>query len=105
MREVKLSAKNQIVIARDVRAALGKAGDRLLVVPRGNAVILLRKPQKYAKAIADMGARFRAEYSLRTPDAIQAATALNGGASGFVSNDPAFRRIEGLEVTILDDLL
>lgn len=106
MREVKLSVKNQIVIARDVRAALGvKAGDRLLVVPRGNAVILLRKPKKYAKAIADMGARFRAEYSLRTPDAIQAATALNGGASGFVSNDPAFRRIEGLEVTILDDLL
>ena len=55
--------------------------------------------------IADMGARFRAEYGLRTPDAIQAATALNGGASGFVSNDPAFQRIEGLEVMILDDLL
>jgi AbrB family looped-hinge helix DNA binding protein len=56
MREVKLSSKNQIVIAREVREALGvKAGDRLLVVPRGNAVILLRKPKKYAKAIAGMG--------------------------------------------------
>ena len=55
MREVKLSAKNQIVIAREVRAALGvKAGDRLLVVPRGNTVILLRKPKKYRKAIAGM---------------------------------------------------
>jgi AbrB family looped-hinge helix DNA binding protein len=53
MREVKLSTKNQIVIARDIREALGvKAGDRLLVVPRGNTVILLRKPKKYSNAIA-----------------------------------------------------
>jgi AbrB family looped-hinge helix DNA binding protein len=55
MREVKLSTKNQIVIARDVREALGvKAGDRLLVVPRGNTVVLLRKPKKYSNAIAGM---------------------------------------------------
>jgi AbrB family looped-hinge helix DNA binding protein len=55
MHEVKLSTKNQIVIARDVREALGvKAGDRLLVVPRGNTVILLRKPKKYSNAIAGM---------------------------------------------------
>jgi AbrB family looped-hinge helix DNA binding protein len=56
MREVKLSSKNQIVIAREVRDALGvKAGDRLLVVPRGNTVILLRKPKTYSKTIAGMG--------------------------------------------------
>jgi AbrB family looped-hinge helix DNA binding protein len=56
MREVKLSSKNQIIIAREVREALGvKAGDRLLVVLRGNTVILLRKPKKYAKTIAGMG--------------------------------------------------
>jgi len=56
MREVKLSSKYQIVIAREVRDALGvKAGDRLLVVPRGNAVILLRKPKNYAKAISGLG--------------------------------------------------
>ena len=56
MHEVKLSTKNQIVIGREVRNALGvKAGDRLLVVPRGDAVILLRKPRKYSKAIAGMG--------------------------------------------------
>jgi AbrB family looped-hinge helix DNA binding protein len=56
MREVKLSTKNQIVIPREVRHALGvKAGDRLLVVPRGDTVILLRKPKKYSKAIASIG--------------------------------------------------
>ncbi len=56
MREVKLSSKNQIVIPRDIREALGvKAGDKLLVVPRGNTVILLRKPRRYSKAIAGTG--------------------------------------------------
>jgi AbrB family looped-hinge helix DNA binding protein len=56
MREVKLSTKYQIVIARDIRDALGvKAGDRLLVVPRGDTVILLRKPKKYSKAITGIG--------------------------------------------------
>ena len=55
--------------------------------------------------IADMGARFRAEYSLRIPDAIQAATAVSGDATGFISNDTGFRRVAGLEVMVLDDLL
>ena len=55
--------------------------------------------------IADMGAHFRAEYNLRTPDAIQAATALSYGATGFVSNDAGFRRVTGLDIIVLDDLL
>lgn len=55
--------------------------------------------------IADMGARLRAEYNLRTPDAIQAATSVNVDATGFLSNDPDFRKVPGLEVLILDDLL
>ena len=55
--------------------------------------------------IADLGARLRAEHNLRTPDALQAATALSGGATGFVSNDPVFQRLGNLEVVILDDFL
>jgi predicted nucleic acid-binding protein len=55
--------------------------------------------------IADLGARLRADHNLRTPDAIQAATALCCGATGFVSNDTAFQRIAGLDVLVLDDLL
>jgi len=53
--EVKISSKNQIVIPREIRNALRvKAGDRLLVVARGDTVILLRKPKQYSKAIAGM---------------------------------------------------
>ena len=55
--------------------------------------------------IADLAARLRADHNLRTPDALQAATALACRASGFVSNDPVFQRIVGLEVLILDTLL
>ena len=55
--------------------------------------------------IADMGARLRAEYNLRPPDAIQAATSVNVDATGFLSNDPDLRKVPGLEVLILDDLL
>lgn len=50
--EVKLSSKNQIVVPREARRALRlKAGDRLLVVVRGDTVILLRKPKSYSEAL------------------------------------------------------
>jgi predicted nucleic acid-binding protein len=55
--------------------------------------------------IADLGARLRAEHNLRTPDAIQAATALACQATGYLSNDGVFRLVLGLEVMILEDLL
>ena len=56
MNEVKLSTKNQIVIPREAREALGvKAGDRLLVVVQGETVVLLPKSKKYARAIAGIG--------------------------------------------------
>ena len=55
--------------------------------------------------IVDIGARYRAEFNLRTPDAIQAATAVNGDATGFISNDSGFQRVTGLDVMVLEDLL
>ena len=52
MTEATLSSKNQIVIPREARQALGlKAGDKLLVVTRGNAVLVLQKPKTHQKAI------------------------------------------------------
>jgi predicted nucleic acid-binding protein len=55
--------------------------------------------------IADRAAQLRAELKMKTPDAIHAATALTSGATGFISNDPAFGKVSGLEALILDDLL
>jgi len=41
--------------------------------------------------IADMAAQLRAEYRLKTPDAIQAATAIQSKVSLLLTNDPIFR--------------
>jgi AbrB family looped-hinge helix DNA binding protein len=50
--EVKLSSRNQIVIPREARQALRvKAGDKLLVVVRGERVLVLRKPESHHAAI------------------------------------------------------
>jgi AbrB family looped-hinge helix DNA binding protein len=52
-----LSSKNQIVIPRQAREALRvKAGDKLLVVVRGDRVIVLQKPKKHYSAIRGLGA-------------------------------------------------
>jgi predicted nucleic acid-binding protein len=55
--------------------------------------------------VADSAARLRATHNLKTPDAVQAATALAGNATGFISNDPAFRKVDDLDVLILDEML
>ena len=55
--------------------------------------------------IADIAARIRAAHRLRTPDALQAATALYMRATGLITNDPAFERVDGLEALVLERLL
>ncbi len=47
---VKVSAKHQIVIPREVRRRLSlRAGDRLLVEVKGNTVVLYPLPRNYTK--------------------------------------------------------
>ena len=47
-----LSSKNQIVVPREAREALGvRAGDKLLVVVRGDTVVILPSPRKWSKAL------------------------------------------------------
>jgi predicted nucleic acid-binding protein len=55
--------------------------------------------------IADLAARARAQYGLKAPDAIQAATSIHLGIAVFLTNDPVFRRVKEIEAVILDDLL
>ena len=50
-------------------------------------------------------ARLRASTGLKAPDALHAATALRAGCALFITNDTDFRRVEGLPVVVLSDLL
>jgi len=52
--------------------------------------------------IADTAARIRATYRLRTPDALQAATAARSNATGFITNDAIFARVEAFETIVFD---
>ena len=57
MSDATLSAKNQIVIPRAAREALGvKPGDQLLVVVHGDKVIVLQKPKTHHVAIRGLPA-------------------------------------------------
>jgi AbrB family looped-hinge helix DNA binding protein len=52
MTEATLSAKNQIVVPREAREALGlKPGDKILVVVRGEKVLVLQRPKSHRVAI------------------------------------------------------
>jgi AbrB family looped-hinge helix DNA binding protein len=52
MAKATISSKNQVVIPREIRQALGvKAGDTVLFIYRGGRVVLLEKPKSYAKAL------------------------------------------------------
>ena len=56
MVEVKVSSKNQIVIPREAREALKlKAGDRLMVVIRGEKVLILERPKSHRAALRGLG--------------------------------------------------
>jgi len=53
---------------------------------------------------AQSAAELRAAHGLKTPDAIQLATALRHGADAFLTNDRDLAGVEGLRVLKLRDL-
>jgi predicted nucleic acid-binding protein len=55
--------------------------------------------------ISDEAARIRAESRLKTPDAIEAATAIYCGISGFLTNDVVYQRVSKLDILPLDAAL
>lgn len=51
----KLSSKNQIVISKEARQAMGvKSGDELLVVVKGDLTLVMPNPKRYAKILQGM---------------------------------------------------
>jgi predicted nucleic acid-binding protein len=55
-------------------------------------------------SIADAAARLQAAHRMRTPDALQAATAIQAGASGMITNDSVFERVKRFETLVLEEL-
>ncbi len=55
--------------------------------------------------IAEVAAGLRAEHGLKTPDAIQIATAVEHHAAAFLTNDRDFRDLRAVEVLKVRDLV
>ncbi|MEI8352347.1 MAG: PIN domain-containing protein [bacterium] len=54
--------------------------------------------------VADETIRIRARYGLKTPDAIQVATALSCGADHVVTNDKQWQSVTNLPVVLVNEL-
>ncbi len=54
--------------------------------------------------IAEQAAALRAKYGLKTPDALQIATALETGCHAFLTNDMGLKRVSEIRVLVLDEL-
>ena len=54
--------------------------------------------------IALRAAELRSVYRLRTPDALQVATALAGNCGAFLTNDADLKRVRDPRVLVLDEL-
>lgn len=54
--------------------------------------------------VAQTGARLRAEYGLRTPDALHLAPAIEAGADVFLTNDERLRRVSDVRVMLVSEL-
>lgn len=55
-------------------------------------------------SIAEKAAELRARHHLRTPDAIQIATAMEAGCQAFLTNDLKVKRVEEIKIIVLSEL-
>lgn len=55
--------------------------------------------------IAEKAAELRAKYEIRMPDAMQLAVAIENGATLFITNDKDLKKVEEIEVLVLEDYL
>jgi predicted nucleic acid-binding protein len=83
-----------------------KNGDKVLETAYENALLETDfRLLPITHAVLREAGSLRATKNLKTPDALHAATAQLTGCALFVTNDTGFRRVTGLPVVVLDDLL
>ncbi len=57
------------------------------------------------KEIAKVAASIRARYSIKTPDAIQIATAIVSDTALYITNDDTLKKISEVRIMLLKDML
>lgn len=54
-------------------------------------------------SVAMKAAELRGKYGIKTPDAIQIATAVVAGAEAFITNDVNLKKVKEIEILVLSD--
>ena len=85
-----------VVPLRSGNEVVARQYERLLTRSRGLKVVPIDL------ALLRAAARLRATHRLKTPDALQAASALTGGCTCFVTNDQRIPSLPGLRVLQLE---
>ena len=80
-------------------AALAQQYRDILLNAQGLSTISL------SQAVVERAAQLRAAYNVRTPDAIQIATAIHSGASYFLTNDTRLPSLPDVEVMVLEQVV
>ncbi|MBW6471125.1 MAG: PIN domain-containing protein [Methanosarcinaceae archaeon] len=55
--------------------------------------------------ICEIASTLRADYNLKTPDAIQIATSIEMGASVFITNDKMLNIVDDIEILLLTNII
>lgn len=89
------------VLGHPIRQQRQDLEDRYRAVLTGSRHFMLLP---VSQAVAERAARLRATYNLKTPDALQMATALEAACDAFLTNDRGLLRVTDLKVLLVDDL-
>jgi predicted nucleic acid-binding protein len=90
------------VLVKPMREGRDDIADQYREILTGSANIVLHP---IGEAVCETAADLRSKYSwLRTPDAIQIATAISHQAALIITNDERWKRIGEIDVIVLDDL-
>jgi predicted nucleic acid-binding protein len=98
-------AELSVLLAGEVLAGAKKAADNEMLLRYGHIfsefpnLTLHDADMRVMEKMSDL----RVAYGLKTPDAIHVATALLHGAQAFVTNDAELKRVNELDVLVLED--
>jgi predicted nucleic acid-binding protein len=91
----------EVLVAPLKKGDKGLEADYRALLQRSQGVRLI----PISQTVLERAANLRATTSVKTPDAIHAATALVARCDLFVTNDVAFKKVTGLPVTILSEVI
>jgi predicted nucleic acid-binding protein len=80
------------------RTDLEQAYQKILLNSRNFSLIPINK------VIAQRAAELRAQYSLKTPDALQVAVGLENHCDAFLTNDLGLKRVREIKILVVDEL-